>query len=116
MGKPVCGTSNQLQVAGTVNSAEIQASEVTIKGLNATGDLTLQGDSINQSGALSVAGSTTLAGGEVNLDNSGNNFDAVVSVNSAGSTTIHSDGDLELRGSAQSLAVQVADTLRVLKY
>lgn len=105
--------SNQLQVAGTVNSAEIQASEVTINGLTAAGNLTLQGGSINQSGALSVAGSTTLVGGEVNLDNSGNNFNGVVNVNSTGTARIDVAGDLELLGSAQSLTAFSTGTLRV---
>ncbi|MCZ8016035.1 MAG: filamentous hemagglutinin N-terminal domain-containing protein [Limnobacter sp.] len=105
--------SNQVQVAGTVNSAEIQASEVTINGLTAAGNLTLQGGSINQSGALSVAGSTTLVGGEVNLDNSGNNFNGVVNVNSTGTARIDVAGDLELLGSAQSLTAFSTATLRV---
>ena len=113
----VLADQNGLTVQGTAGDLTLRAingsaGEVTLGRINAE-SLNVSANRIGQSGALSVVGSTTLAGGEINLANSGNNFDALVSVNSAGSTTIHSDGDLELRGSAQSLTVEVANTLCV---
>ncbi len=107
--------TNNLIVAGNVKSATIDAQTLTLNGLSAAGNVTLKANSISdgQDGAVVVAGTSTLQGGSVNLDNPGNRFDKVVDLNLSGASTVHSSENLEVAGKAASVSASSGQSLTV---
>ncbi|MEQ9105824.1 MAG: hypothetical protein RLO04_00005 [Limnobacter sp.] len=107
--------ANTLTVAGRVKNATIDAQTLTLNGLSAAGDITLKADEIGdgQQGAVVVAGRSTLQGGAVNLDNSGNRFEGVVNLGLNGAARVHSSENLEVTGRAASVSASAGQKLTV---
>ena len=85
---------------------QLTANQIDLQNLAARGDLTLNGGTVNQQGALTVDGITRLGASAVNLQNAENDFKGVVDLNSAGEVLLRDANALRLQGQASSINAQ----------
>ncbi len=95
--------ANSLRVAGNVNTATMNASTLMVDGLTAQGNVTFNATFTGQSGALSVAGTSTFNGDSIALDNQANSFSDVVHLNLTGAASITASGGLNVSGNSTSV-------------
>jgi len=98
--------ANNLQVSvSTGGAATLHAQNLTINGLSSEQLTANAGGSVQQTGALNVAGNTALTANQITLTNSNNNFDGAVRINSTAGTTIRANGELNISGATATLNV-----------
>jgi filamentous hemagglutinin family protein len=102
--------SNNLQVSvDSGGEATLIAQNLAIRSLASDG-LTVNASSrIEQTGPVQVNGSTVLNANEINLGNQANQFDGNVLINSTAGTTLHTNGELNISGSAAQLNLTAAE-------
>lgn len=114
-------SSNNLEVSGTaatvnatatntLTAATLSAQDITLSGeqvnlqnFMAAGDLTLNGGTINQEGALTVEGTTTLGASNVLLDQQPNDFKGDVVLNNTGAVALQDANSIRVQGTSGTL-------------
>ncbi|WP_341236735.1 filamentous hemagglutinin N-terminal domain-containing protein [uncultured Limnobacter sp.] len=89
----------------------LNAANVVLNNLVAPGNLTLNGGSVSQQGALTVEGDTTLGASRVELVDSSNDFKGKVIFNDAGQVALHDMNDIRIQGQAEALQVEATTIL-----
>ncbi|WP_341709338.1 filamentous hemagglutinin N-terminal domain-containing protein [Limnobacter sp.] len=102
--------SNNLQVSvDSGGEATLSAQNLAIRSLASDGLTVNASGRIEQTGPVQVNGSTVLNANEINLGNQANQFDGEVLINSTAGTTLHTNGELNISGSAAQLNLTAAE-------
>jgi len=102
--------SNNLQVSvDSGGEATLSAQKLAIRSLASDGLTVNASGRIEQTGPVQVNGSTVLNANEINLGNQANQFDGEVLINSTAGTTLHTNGGLNISGSAAQLNLTAAE-------
>ena len=102
--------SNNLQVSvDSGGEATLSAQNLAIRSLASDGLTVNASGRIEQTGPVQVNGSTVLNANEINLGNQANQFDGEVLINSTAGTTLHTNGGLNISGSAAQLNLTAAE-------
>jgi filamentous hemagglutinin family protein len=102
--------SNNLQVSvDSGGEATLSAQNLAIRSLASDGLTVNASGRIEQTGPVQVNGSTVLNANEINLGNQANQFDGEVLINSTAGTTLHTNGELDISGSAAQLNLTAAE-------
>lgn len=102
--------SNNLQVSvDSGGEATLSAQNLAIRSLASDGLTVNASGRIEQTGPVQVNGSTVLNANEINLGNQANQLDGEVLINSTAGTTLHTNGELNISGSAAQLNLTAAE-------
>ncbi|WP_275271155.1 filamentous hemagglutinin N-terminal domain-containing protein [Limnobacter sp. P1] len=102
--------SNNLQVSvDSGGEATLSAQNLAINSLASDGLTVNASGRIEQTGPVQVNGSAVLNANEINLRNPANQFDGNVLINSTAGTTLHTNGELNISGSAAQLNLTAAE-------
>ena len=102
--------SNNLQVSvDSGGEATLSAQNLAINSVASNGLTVNASGRIEQAGSVQVSGSTVLNANEINLGNQANQFDGNVLINSTAGTTLHTNGELNISGSAAQLNLTAAE-------
>ncbi|MCR2747155.1 beta strand repeat-containing protein [Limnobacter parvus] len=104
--------TNNLTLA-SLNSQDItlNAGQVNLQNFTAAGNLTLNGGTINQQGALTVEGTTTLGASNVLLGQQRNDFKGDVVLNNAGSVALQDVNTLGVAGRVNGSTTLIAESI-----
>ncbi|HEX4917267.1 MAG TPA: filamentous hemagglutinin N-terminal domain-containing protein [Limnobacter sp.] len=102
-------TSNQL----SADSLDALADSVVLGGLNTAGNLFLNAGTTTQTSAITVGGRTRVQGGNVALNNSGNDFVGQIELQDAGQVSLRDFNNLSITGSAAQLHGRADNQLRI---